>query len=143
MTDHYNLQRFVDAQDRVYRVALAEILAGAKQSHWMWFIFPQLTGLGHSPTAKYYGIASLDEARAYLRHAKLGPRVRECAAALLPWADRRSAQQILGPIDAVKLRSSLTLFDHVEPKAIFATVLEQFFAGDRDDRTLALLNAPA
>ena len=143
MTDHYNLQRFVDAQDRVYRVALAEILAGAKQSHWMWFIFPQLTGLGHSPTAKYYGIASLDEARAYLGHAKLGPRLRECAAALLPWADRRSAQQILGPIDAVKLRSSLTLFGHVEPKAIFATVLEQFFAGDRDDRTLALLNAPA
>jgi len=141
--DHYNLQRFIDAQDRVYRVALAELLAGAKQSHWMWFIFPQLSEFGHSPTAKFYGIASLDEARAYLDHATLGPRLRECAGSLLPWTDRRSAEQILGSIDAMKLKSSLTLFDQVEPNAIFATILEQFYGRERDERTLALLNASA
>ena len=140
MTDHYNLQRFVDAQDRVYRIALAELLAGAKQSHWMWFIFPQLSDLGRSPTAKFYGIASLDEARAYLGHPTLSPRLRECAAALLPWTGRRSAEQILGSADAIKLRSSMTLFDQVEPKSIFATVLERFFGGAPDERTLALLN---
>ena len=143
VTDHYNLQRFIDAQDRVYRVALAELLAGAKQSHWMWFIFPQLSGLGQSATAKYYGIASLDEASAYLTHPTLGLRLRECARALLPWTERRTAEQILGSIDAMKLRSSMTLFDGVERKAIFGTVIDLFFSGERDERTLALLNSGA
>ena len=140
MTDHYNLQRFIDAQDRVYRVVLAELLAGAKQSHWMWFIFPQLRGLGHSPTAQYYGIASADEATAYLRHELLGPRLRECATALLLWTDRRSAEQIFGPVDSMKLRSSLTLFDSFEPGGICATALAAFFDSGRDEWTLALLN---
>jgi len=140
VTDHYNLQRFIDAQDRVYRIVLAELLAGAKQSHWMWFIFPQLRGLGHSPTAQYYGIASADEATAYLRHKLLGPRLRECAAALLPWTGRRSAEQILGPVDALKLRSSLTLFHNIEPGAVCATALAAFFDSEPDERTLALLN---
>lgn len=106
----------------------------------MWFIFPQLAGLGRSPTARLYGIASLDEARAYLEHPVLGSRLRECVEALLPWAKRLSAEQILGPVDALKLNSSLTLFDQIEPAEIFADALGAFFDGQRDERTLALLN---
>jgi uncharacterized protein (DUF1810 family) len=140
VSDPFNLQRFVDAQDGVFQTALGELEAGSKQSHWMWFIFPQLAGLGRSPTAQYYSIASLDEARAYLGHPLLGPRLRSCVDALMSWADRRSANQILGSIDAVKLRSSLTLFDRVEPDGLFARGLSGFFAGERDERTLALLN---
>jgi uncharacterized protein (DUF1810 family) len=139
VSDAYNLQRFVAAQDGVYDTALAELRAGSKQSHWMWFIFPQLRGLGRSPTAQHYGIASLDEARAYLGHPPLGPRLRECVEALLPWAGRHSAEQILGPIDALKLRSSLTLFDRVEPGGHYPAGHAAFFARERDERTLALL----
>jgi uncharacterized protein (DUF1810 family) len=139
--DSHNLQRFLDAQEGVYETALAEIGAGLKRSHWMWFVFPQLRGLGLSPTAQHYGIASLDEARAYLCHSLLGPRLRESVAGILPWADCRSAEQILGSIDSMKLRSSLTLFDQVEPGTIFAHGLAAFYDGDRDERTLALLNA--
>jgi uncharacterized protein (DUF1810 family) len=140
MSDPYNLQRFVDAQDGIFETALAELRAGSKQSHWMWFIFPQLAGLGRSPTAQFYAIASFDEARAYLQHPLLGPRFRAGVEALLPWARKRTAEQILGPIDAMKLRSSLTLFDRVEPDALFAQGLAAFFGGTRDERTLALLN---
>jgi uncharacterized protein (DUF1810 family) len=111
VTDPHNLQHFINAHDGIYETALVELRAGSKQSHWMWFVFPQLAGLGRSPTAQYYGIASIDEARAYLAHPLLGPRLRQCVEALLPWAGRRSPDQILGPIDALKLRSSLTLFD--------------------------------
>src|SRR5690349_4659661 len=107
----------------------------------MWFIFPQIAGLGLSPTAQFYAIASLDEARAYLGHAVLGSRLRECIEAILPWIKQRSADQILGSIDALKLKSSLTLFDAVEPNALFAAGLAAFYAGERDERTLALLNA--
>jgi len=103
VSDPHNLQRFIDAQDGVFDTALAELTAGAKRSHWMWFVFPQLTGLGRSSTAQYYGIASRDEARAYLAHPALGLRLRQCVEALLPWAGRRSPEQILGPIDALKL----------------------------------------
>jgi uncharacterized protein (DUF1810 family) len=138
-SDPHNLQRFVDAQEGVFEAALAELKAGSKQSHWMWFIFPQLAGLGRSPTAQFYAIASLDEAQAYLDHPVLGPRLRQCLEALLPWARRRTAEQILGAIDAVKLRSSLTLFDQVAPDGHFARALELYFAGKRDERTLALL----
>jgi len=137
----FDLQRFVTAQDGVFETALRELRAGSKQSHWMWFIFPQLRGLGLSPTAHRYGIASLDEARAYLGHPLLGFRLRECADAIIPWSDRLSAEQILGPIDAVKLRSSLTLFDCAAPESLFAAGLAAFFGGKRDERTLALLNA--
>ena len=143
MSDPHNLQRFIRAQDGIYERVLAELRAGSKQSHWMWFIFPQLAGLGRSPTAQYYGITSLDEARAYLEHEVLGPRLRQCAEAMLPWSARRTARQILGPVDALKLRSSLTLFDRVEPRSVFASAEDAFFDGERDEQTLALLNAQA
>ena len=139
MTDPHNLQRFIDAQDGTFDIALSELRSGAKHSHWMWFIFPQLAGLGHSPTAQFYGIASLEEARAYLEHPLLGPRLRECIDALLPWAGRRSAEQIFGSIDAMKLRSSLTLFGRIDPDSIFTAGLVAFFGGEADERTLALL----
>lgn len=141
MDDPYNLQRFVTAQDGVYQNALAELCAGQKRSHWMWFIFPQLAGLGHSPTAQHYALRSLDEARVYLGHPILGPRLRECIEAILPWSKQSSAEQILGSIDALKLKSSLTLFDAVEPNALFDAGLAAFYEGERDERTLALLNA--
>ena len=141
MNDLYNLARFVDAQDGIFGTVLIELGAGSKQSHWMWFIFPQLIGLGRSSTAQYYGITSLNEARAYLDHPLLGPRLRQCVETLLPWAERRTPVQILGPIDALKLRSSLTLFDRAEPGGLFDSGLAQFFGGERDEQTLALLNA--
>jgi uncharacterized protein (DUF1810 family) len=139
VSDPHNLQRFIDAQSGVYESALAELCAGAKRSHWMWFIFPQLAGLGRSPTAQHYAISSLDEARAYLEHPLLGPRLRECVEALLPWAGRYSAEQVLGPIDALKLKSNLTLFAQVEPDGLFSAGLAALFGGERDERTLALL----
>jgi uncharacterized protein (DUF1810 family) len=140
MADPYNLQRFLDAQAGIYETALAEFRAGSKQSHWMWFIFPQLRGLGLSPTAQLYGIASLGEARAYLRHPVLGPRLHECVGVIVPWSRRLSAEQILGPVDALKFRSSLSLFDVAEPGGLFAVALAEFYAGEADERTLALLN---
>ena len=141
MNDLHALQRFVDAQAPVYRAVQAELRAGAKTSHWMWFIFPQLAGLGHSPTAQFYGITSLDEARAFLEHAVLGANLRKTVEALLPWRHDRTAEQILGPVDAIKLRSSLTLFDQIEPNGVFACALEGFYFGRHDERTLALLNS--
>ena len=139
-SDPFNLQRFVDAQQGTIDDALAELAAGSKQSHWMWFVFPQLAGLGRSPAAMFYAIASLDEARAYLNHPLLGPRLRQCVGALQPWAGKRSADQIFGTVDAMKLRSSLTLFDRVEPSGLFDQALVNFFGGRRDERTLALLD---
>jgi len=141
-SDPYDLQRFIDAQEGIFETALAELGAGAKRSHWMWFIFPQLAELGRSPTAKFFGLASIDEARAYLDHPLLGRRLRECVEALVPWATRRSAEQVMGGIDAMKLRSSLTLFDRLEPTALFDQALLNFFGGERDELTLALLNIP-
>jgi uncharacterized protein (DUF1810 family) len=140
VSDPYNLQRFLDAQDSVYATAVAELRCGSKQSHWMWFIFPQLAGLGRSPTAQHFGIVSLAEARAYLHDPVLGPRLRESIEALLSWRTRKSAEQILGQIDTLKLRSSLTLFDCVEPDGLFAAGLAAFYSGAPDERTLALLN---
>lgn len=132
------LARFVDAQASSYASAFAEIRAGAKRSHWMWYIFPQLRGLGHSPTAHYYGIASLNEARAYLEHDLLGPRYRECVDALqqLRTSDPLA---VFGGIDAMKLRSSLTLFEAAEPCKLFAAALDRWFAGERDAATLKML----
>jgi uncharacterized protein (DUF1810 family) len=137
--DPFNLQRFVDAQSGTIETALAELRAGSKQSHWMWFILPQLADLGRSATARFYGIRSMAEARAYLAHPVLGARIRQCVEALRPWPTRRSAHQILGPIDAMKLRSSLTLFDLVEAESLFNEALLNFFDGERDEQTLALL----
>lgn len=140
MNDLFNLGRFVEAQQRGFQAAIAELNAGAKQSHWMWFIFPQLKGLGRSATAQFFGIASIDEARAYHAHSLLGPRLFQCVEAAWKWADRRSAEQILGSIDALKFKSCLTLFDVVEPASLFEDALNSFYEGARDERTLALLN---
>lgn len=134
-----DLQRFVAAQEGVYPRALGELGRGRKDSHWMWFVFPQIRGLGRSPTARFYAIVSAEEARAYLAHPLLGARLRLCVAAVLGHR-RRSAEAILGPVDAVKLRSSLTLFEAVadEPE-VFAEALEAFYDGERDEATLRLL----
>ena len=134
-----SLQRFVAAQEEVYAQALAELRRGRKQSHWMWFIFPQLAGLGRSDTALYYAIASADEARAYLAQPLLGPRLDECTRAVLGHAGK-SAEEIFGSVDAIKFGSSMTLFDAVTGGAApFADALDAFYAGGRDGATLALL----
>ena len=141
MTEQDALERFVSAQDArgTYDAALAELRAGRKTSHWMWFVFPQLAGLGLSEMSRRYAIASLDEARAYLAHPVLGPRLQECARALLG-LDGRTATEILGPVDAVKLRSSLTLFARAAPEdPLFGEVLDRYFDGRPDDATDALL----
>ena len=143
MSDTYNLQRFVDAQELMFQGAIGELKAGSKRSHWMWFIFPQIAGLGHSETAQYYAISSLGEASAYLAHPTLGPHLRQSLDALLGWTGQRTAEQILGPVDTLKLRSSLTLFDLAEPDGSFLVGLTAFFGGSRDEQTLALLNAQA
>jgi uncharacterized protein (DUF1810 family) len=135
----FDLDRFLAAQDSIYPQALAELEAGRKQSHWMWFVFPQLAGLGRSPTAIFYALASAEEARAYLAHALLGPRLRTCAAAVLAHRGR-SAEAIFGTVDAMKLKSSMTLFEAAaEDPAPFAALLDAFFAGARDAATLELL----
>ena len=132
------LDRFVSAQASVYPSALAELAAGRKRTHWMWFIFPQIAGLGSSPAAQRYAIASLDEARAYLAHPVLGPRLRECARALLA-VEGKSAEKILGYPDDLKLRSSMTLFARAaDDPDVFEAVLERYYDGP-DPRTLALL----
>lgn len=143
MSDPHQLSRFCDAQSDIFETALDELRAGRKQTHWMWFIFPQLAGLGMSPTSQYFAIRSLAEAQAYLAHSVLGPRLVQSVEALLPWADRRSAEQILGNVDAAKLRSSLTLFDQAQPRGLFARALLAFYGGQSDERTLALLNGQA
>jgi uncharacterized protein (DUF1810 family) len=141
--DPFDLTRFLSAQAGVYDRALAEIAAGEKVTHWMWFVFPQLAGLGSSPTAKKYAIQSLDEARAYLAHPVLGLRLVECAEAALGVANR-PAEEIFGSIDAMKLRSCATLFAAVSPAGSpFHRLLDKFFNGTRDDRTLRLVGGPA
>ncbi len=135
--DPYRLRRFVEAQDQAgtYQRALTELHAGHKRSHWMWFVFPQLAGLGRSPMAQTYAIGSIGEARAYLDHAVLGPRLRECVSALLG-VSGRSAREVLGGIDAIKLRSSMTLFAHAAPEEpLFGQVLERYYAGSADAET--------
>lgn len=139
--DPFLLQRFVEAQaGGVYERARAELQAGDKRSHWMWFIFPQLAGLGRSETAKFFAIQSLDEARAYLAHPTLGPRLQECVAAILS-VDGRTAHDIFGSPDDLKLCSSLTLFEQVAgPESVFAQALEKYCGNQRDPTTLDLLN---
>jgi uncharacterized protein (DUF1810 family) len=134
--------RFVDAQASVYDAVLAELRTARKRSHWMWFVFPQLKGLGHSATAQFYGLASRAEAQAYWRHPLLGPRLRECAALLLQAPPGQSALQILGSPDDLKLRSCMTLFAEVAPQEpVFKAVLQRYFDGQPDPRTLDLLDA--
>jgi len=134
------LERFIDAQAPIYARALGELRAGQKQSHWMWFIFPQITGLGQSPTSRAYAIQSLDEARAYMAHPVLGTRLRECCQALMNQRNK-TAHDIFGPIDAMKLRSCLTLFAEADPQAVlFYNLLEKYFDGDADEATLEILS---
>jgi len=136
MDTDFNLQRFVDAQQGVYEQALAELRAGRKRSHWMWFIFPQVQGLGSSETARRYAIRSSDEAAAYLAHPVLGPRLRTCTAAVAAFDDR-GADEIFDYPDNLKFHSSMTLFADVAPdEAVFQTCLDQFFDGQPDQATL-------
>jgi len=138
--DQFDLQRFVDAQDRVYDGVLGELRSGKKRSHWIWFVFPQLRGLGRSPTAERYGISSLDEARAYLAHDVLGPRLRECAR-LVASIDGRSADEIFGWPDNLKVASSMTLFARAtDDDAEFRAVLDRFYNGEDDPATVELLS---
>ena len=140
--DPHNLSRFVDAQDGVYERALAEIKDGRKRSHWMWFIFPQFAGLGFSSTSRLYAIKSVAEAQAYLDHLVLGPRLIECAEAVLS-VQGKSAFQIFGSPDDAKLRSCATLFAHIAPPTpFFDRLIDVYFGGQRDDKTLQLLGAP-
>ena len=137
--DPFDLQRFLEAQDGIYEQALGEIRRGRKTSHWMWFVFPQIDGLGSSSTARLYAIKSIQEANAYLNHPVLGPRLVGCAEALLQCRGK-SAAEIFGYPDDLKLRSSMSLFASVSsPDAVFARVLDQYFGGEPDPRTLELL----
>ena len=130
-----DLQRFVDAQSQTYDQALAELRAGEKRTHWMWFVFPQIAGLGRSGMAQRYAVTGLAEARAYLAHPVLGPRLRECAAALTGLAERDPVA-VFGPVDAQKLRSSMTLFARAAPdEPVFTRVLDRYFGGEQDEAT--------
>lgn len=134
------LQRFVQAQDDDYAQALAELRAGRKTSHWIWYVLPQLRGLGTSRMSQHYGLAGRDEAAAYAAHPLLGPRLRDCVHAMLSHRGLDAAQ-ILGEVDALKFRSCLTLFEAVAPsEPCFGQALEQFYAGTRDPATLRLLD---
>lgn len=140
MSDPFNLQRFLDAQDPVWDDALAEIKAGRKRSHWIWFVFPQMRGLGLSPNSEFYGIGSLDEARAYLAHPVLGPRLATISEEVLRH-EGRSANEIFGSPDDMKLRSSMTLFDAAGGDGAnpYRAVLRRFFDGIPDPRTCEML----
>jgi uncharacterized protein (DUF1810 family) len=141
MADPYGLERFVAAQNQggTYDAAVDELRAGRKRSHWMWFVFPQIAGLGQSPTSRTYAISSLEEARAYVAHDVLGPRLIECARILCE-LEGRTATEIFGGIDAIKLRSSMTLFAYADSaNPIFPQVLEAYFGGVPDEATERLL----
>lgn len=138
-SDPHDLQRFVDAQRGTFDAALAELRRGRKTSHWMWFVFPQIAGLGRSEMARRYAISSREEAVAYLKHPVLGTRLKQCVAALLSTSGR-SAHEIMGSPDDMKLRSSLTLFAQVAPdEPIFREALDRFFDGKADDATIERL----
>lgn len=136
--DIFKLNRFVEAQERTYEYSLEELRSGRKRTHWIWYVFPQLKGLGRSFNSEYYGISGLEEARAYLEHPVLSQRLREVCDTILalPTDDPR---EVFGGIDSRKLRSSMTLFDLVAPDDVFANVLKKYFGGNRDGRTLAVL----
>ena len=139
MTDDYNLQRFLDAQEPTYRTVLAELRVGRKSSHWMWFIFPQITGLGHSAMAQQFAIGSLDEAKAYLQHPVLGSRLRECTQLVLD-VNGRSAEEIFSYPDHLKFRSCMTLFmSATTDNKIFKDALRKYFDGKPDQMTLDIL----
>ena len=136
--DPFQLGRFVGAQEGVFETALLELREGRKQSHWIWFIFPQLAELGRSPTSQFYGIRSLKEARAFLAHPLLGDRYRRCVEAVRSWTGQKAATEILGDVDGMKLRSSLTLFEVASGDPLLAETLQAFFEG-ADEATLQIL----
>ena len=139
VSDPFDLRRFVDAQAHTYDQALQEIRSGAKRTHWMWFVFPQIEGLGRSGMAQRFALSGLEEARAYLSHPTLGRRLVESARALTD-LDTDDASRIFGPVDAQKLRSSMTLFAHAAPdEPVFRAVLDQYFDGTEDDATTSRL----
>lgn len=143
MSDPHRLQRFVDAQNPLSETVVAELIEGHKRSHWMWFFFPQLRGLGSSPKSQYYGITGLDEARAYLRHPVLGPRLRACTRLTIGHT-AASAVDLFGTIDMWKFQSCMTLFEQAAPTdPLFPLALTQFYGGERDARTLDMLQALA
>ncbi len=133
------LQRFIDGQRYGYETALKEMIAGEKRNHWIWYVFPQIKGLGHSPQSQIYGIKNLDEAKSYLAHPVLGQRLREITSVVLTHSDK-DIRSIMGSgIDAMKFKSSMTLFDVVSPNDIFGKALEVFYEGERDKRTLSMI----
>jgi uncharacterized protein (DUF1810 family) len=137
--DPFQLRRFTSAQEGIYDSVLAELKSGQKRTHWMWFIFPQIDGLGHSTTSKYYAIKSIEEARQYLNHPVLGTRLLECAETVLA-IEGRSISEIFGYPDDLKLKSSMTLFASVaDPRSVFVRILDKYFHGEGDVRTLHLL----
>lgn len=137
MQDKYNLGRFIKAQEFFYSIALRELRSGLKRSHWMWYIFPQLRGLGHSHNSDFYGISGLGEAEAYLENPILNKRLREVTETILN-LPLDSIQSLLGEKDSCKLRSSMTLFDMVSPDDIYSQVLDKYFAGQRDENTIKI-----
>jgi uncharacterized protein (DUF1810 family) len=142
MDDPHDLQRFVTAQDPVYPQVQSELRAGVKRSHWMWFVFPQIAGLGHSAMAQRYAISSREEAAAYLKHPLLGPRLRQCTQLVID-IDDRSIRQILGTPDDLKFHSCMTLFAQAAPdNAIFLSALRRYFAGQPDPATIERLSTP-
>jgi uncharacterized protein (DUF1810 family) len=137
--DPFDLDRFISAQEGIYDSVLAELRRGQKRTHWMWFVFPQIDGLAHSATSKYYAIKSIEEARQYSNHPILGARLLECAEAVLA-VEGRSVSEIFGYPDDLKLKSSMTLFAYVaDPRSVFVRILDKYFQGERDVRTLDLL----
>lgn len=133
--DKYKLKRFIDAQEGIYPIALRELQEGRKRSHWMWYIFPQLKGLGHSYNSQFYGISGIEEAATYLEHPILGQRLREVSNAILNLATC-DVVEVFGDIDSRKLKSSMTLFDLVSPNDVSAWVLDKYFKGQRDKQTI-------
>jgi uncharacterized protein (DUF1810 family) len=143
MDDPFNLQRFVDAQEHIYASVLSELKQGRKYGHWIWFIFPQLKGLGHSPNSEFFGISSSQVASAYLQHPVLGPHLEECTQLVNAIAGR-SAEDIFGEIDAMKFRSCMTLFARATAEnGTFIRALQKFFEGEPDPMTIRLLHARA
>ena len=133
------MERFIEAQERHYQLALTEVQAGKKQSHWIWYIFPQMRGLGRSYFAHMYGIRDREEAEEYLNHQVLGKRLREITAALLAH-EERTAEEIFGDLDAMKVRSCMTLFDIISPEDIFSEVLRRFYSNTKCEITIAMLS---
>ncbi len=137
--DPYNLNRFISAQDKIYETVIKELKNGKKQTHWMWYIFPQIDGLGTSATSKYYGIKSIEEAQQYLNHPVLGKRLLECAEIVIT-LEGKSIAEIFGFPDNLKLKSSITLFAYIaKPDSIFARIIDKYFEGEKDVKTLDIL----